>query len=59
MTPEQITSFLAAFADATGPTVLAIILYMLVRGELVTKGHLNDVKEAYEARIERLQNGKS
>lgn len=57
MTPDELTAFLSAFADATGPAVLTAILVMIWRGELVTKGHLEDVKDAYERRIARLQNG--
>lgn len=57
MTPDELTAFLTAFAGATGPSVMAIILVLLWRGELVTKGHLEDVKEAYEKRITRLKNG--
>lgn len=57
MTPEEVAAVLSAFGQATGPAVMALILYLLWRGELVTKGHLNDVKQLYEQRIERLKNG--
>lgn len=57
MGAEELTAFLTAFAGATGPSVMAIVLILLWRGELVTKGHLEDVKAAYERRLQRLTNG--
>lgn len=58
MTPEEVAAVLSAFGQATGPAVLTGVLFLLWRGELVTKGHLNDVKQLYEDRITRLKNGR-
>lgn len=57
MTPEEMAALLSAFGQATGPAVMALVLFLLWRGELVTKGHLEDVKHLYETRIQRLKNG--
>lgn len=57
MTPEEVAAVLSAFGQATGPAVMALFLYLLWRGEIVTKGHLDDVKRLYEDRIRRLKNG--
>lgn len=58
MTPDEVAAVLSAFGQATGPAVLTGVLFLLWRGELVTKGHLNDVKQLYEDRIQRLKNGR-
>ena len=57
MTPEEVAAVLSAFGQATGPAVLTGVLLLLWKGELVTKGHLEDVKKLYEDRITRLRNG--
>jgi len=54
MTPEEVANVLSAFGQATGPAVLTGVLFLIWRGELVTKGHLEDVKALYREREQRL-----
>lgn len=58
MTPEAATgllSFLSVLKDASAFTILGVMVWLLLDGRLVTRGHLNDVVAGKNAEIAKAE----
>lgn len=59
MTPEEQELLLSILGNVGGNALLIAVLWAVLTGRLVTKGHHDEVVQILEDRIERIKNGRS
>lgn len=53
MTPELVQAWAQLAGSLTGPSLLLLAIIGLLRGDVVTRKHHEEIKEQYEARLQR------